>query len=155
MFGIEDFCFFVRDAVREIFEKSFLGKIGEAIALLNACPHRHGGELSRQSDEILPRIGCPRCDIDKRRDLRVDSRFANDGAAPGMGDQHGRSILQRQCAACGGDRIGERCQRILHRGDMQAGRLKARDDLGPAGAVRPRSVHQHHIARFRRLGGPR
>jgi hypothetical protein len=38
---------------------------------------------------------------------------------------------------------------------MHAGRLKARDDLGPAGAVCPRPMHQHHVARFHRLGGLR
>jgi hypothetical protein len=49
--------------------------------------------------------------------------------------------LQRQSAACRRDRICERGQRILHRGDLQARRLKARDNFGPARAVRPRSVY--------------
>src|SRR6267142_469350 len=59
LYGIEDFCFLVRDTVREIFEKGFFGNTGEAIVCLNACPNRHGGELSGQSDEIFPSIRCP------------------------------------------------------------------------------------------------
>ena len=56
-----------------------------------------------------------------------------------MGNQHGRAILQRQCAAC--------------RGDLQTRRLKQRDDLSPTGAVRPRSVDQHDVARLDRHRG--
>ncbi len=114
----------------------------------SACPHRHGGELSGQRDEILCRIGRPRRNVDEGGDFRIRSGFADDRTAPGMADHHGGSILQRQRAARRCDGVGERCQRILHRGHMQARRLKARDDLAPGGPVRPGTVHQHHIARL-------
>jgi hypothetical protein len=69
-----------------------------------------------------------------------------------MGNEHGRAILQRQCAACRSDRICDRGQRISHRGDLQARRLKAWDNFGPARAVRSRSVYQHNVARRDRRG---
>ena len=65
-----------------------------------------------------------------------------------MGDQHGRTILERQFAPGRSIGIGERGQRILHGGDVQAGGLKQRDHFGPAGAVRPCPVHQHDVARL-------
>jgi hypothetical protein len=69
-----------------------------------------------------------------------------------VGDQHGRTILLRQFTACRGVGIGKCCQRILHGRDFQAGSLKQRDDLSPAGAVRPGSVHQYDIFCFNRRG---
>lgn len=119
---------------------------------LNARPHRAGGKFSGERDEILPGVGGTRGNIDKRGDLGVDPRLAYDGAAPGVSDQHGRAILKRQCAARRGDGIVQRRQRILHGGNFQAGGLKQRDDFGPAGAVRPRPMYQHHVARFGRRG---
>ena len=76
---------------------------------------------------------------------RAGFRRYKDSAAPGMGNQHSWAILQRQCAAGRSDRICEGGQRILHRGDLQARGLKARDHFGPARAVRPRSVYQHNV----------
>ena len=107
---------------------SLLRNCGETVALLDARPHWPSRKRPREGDEIFPGIWCPRRDIDKRCDLGVDPYFAEDGATPRMGNQHGRAILRRQCAACRSDRICECGQRILPRGDLQARRLKARDN---------------------------
>ena len=153
LLGIEDHRLAARDAVREVFEERVLGKGGVAVVLLDPGPRRHGREFRREGDEILRRVGRPRRDIDQRRDLRIVARLADDGAGPGMPDQHGRPVLQRQGAARRGDGIGERGQRILHRRHMQPGRLQKRDDLAPAGPVGPGAVDEDDVAGLRGLAG--
>src|ERR1700674_3972361 len=107
LLGIKDLRLFARNTVREILEKCVFGKIGEALVFLDACPRRHGGEHSGQRDEILRRVGRPRRNVDEGGDLRIRSGFADDGTAPGMADQHGGSILQRQRAVRRCDGVGE------------------------------------------------
>ena len=92
--------------------------------LPDAGAHRPGREFSGERDKILARIRAARGDIDQRRYLRIGSGLADHRAAPGMRDQHGRAVLQRQRAAGRGDGIGKRRQRILHGGDLQPRRLQ-------------------------------
>jgi hypothetical protein len=72
-----------------------------------------------------------------------------------MAGQHGRAVLQRQGAACLGEGIGQRRQRILHCRHIQPGGLKPRNDLAPTGAIGPGAMDQHDVScldRYRRLG---
>ena len=100
--------------------------------LLHAGARGACRKLLRKRDEILARIRRARRDIDERRDLRVGADFADHGAAPGMRHQHRRAVLLRQHAACLGNGIFQRGQRILHGGDVKARRLKLWNDLRPA-----------------------
>ena len=149
---VKHFGLLAGDAVGERLQKSFLRDGGEAVMFLDSRPHRPDRKFSGKCHEVFSRVGCPRGDIDQRRDLGVGSDLAEDGAAPGMGSQHRRTILQRQYAACSGDRICQRVQRILYRGDLQPCGLQQRDHLGPTGAVGPGSVDQHNVACFDRRG---
>jgi len=89
------------------------------------------GNFPERATKSSPGVGCARGDIDERSDLRIHPRFADEGAAPGMSDQHGWTILQRQRTPGFGDGLGKRREGILDCRDMQAGRLKTRDDLAP------------------------
>ena len=63
-----------------------------------------------------------------------------------MTDQNRRAILPRQHTLGGRNRFGQRGQRVLHGGRVEAGRLQSRDHLGPARAVGEQSMHQHDVA---------
>jgi hypothetical protein len=66
---------------------------------------RSPGLTSDKAHEILPGIGRPRGHINKCGDLRIRPCFAQDSTAPGMSNQHGRTVLQRQHVACLGNRL--------------------------------------------------
>ncbi|MFK4535668.1 hypothetical protein ABIA00_003851 [Bradyrhizobium ottawaense] len=138
-------------AIGEIFQEGVFRKFCVAVALDDAGAHRAGRELLRQRDEILIRIGRTCGDINEAGDLRIGADLADHRAAPGMRDQHGRSVLLGQRALGGLDRVRKRRQRILHGRDMQARGLEDRDHLRPARAVGPGAMHQHDVLCFHRL----
>ena len=74
-----------------------------------------------------------------------------------MPDQNRRTILPREHALGRGYRFGQRCQRVLHRGDIEACCLQACDHLRPRRPVGEQSVHQDDVSgnRRRRCSGVR
>ena len=72
-----------------------------------------------------------------------------------MGDQHGRAVLLGERAPGRFHRVGQRRERVLHGGAMQAGGLKDRDHFGPTRAIGPGAVYQHDVLRLHGLRGLR
>jgi hypothetical protein len=78
------------------------------------------------------RIGRPRGNVDKGRNLGVDTDFGDNHAREGVTDQYGRTLLHGEDALRRRNGFLQRRQRVLHRSDLEALRLEPGDDLGPA-----------------------
>src|SRR5712671_6005924 len=85
-------------------------------------------------------------DVDKGRDFGINPGLADDCSCPGVAYEHRRPVLQRKDAACGGDVVRKRSQRVLHRSRIQASKLKTSNDFGPTGTVRICTMDQDDIA---------
>src|SRR2546429_8451296 len=111
-------------------------------------PARTGivGNFDESATKSSPASGA-RCHVDQRRDSWIIAYVADDRTAPRVRDQYGRSVLLGENAAGLRDGVGERGQRVLHRGHVQVRCLESRYHRGPARAVGPRSVYEDDIAR--------
>ena len=137
----------------EVFEEGVLLQADETIVLLGASAHGHGRVLGRQRDEVLARVRCPGCNVNQRADVRIDPGFTDHGAGVGVADQHGWAVLLIEHALGGGNVVGDRGQRVLHRRDVQADGLQPGDHVRPTRAIGPGTVHQHDVVGLDRRDG--
>ncbi|MNT19357.1 hypothetical protein D3C72_1546160 [compost metagenome] len=93
---------------------------------------------------VLPGIGCEGRDVDQAADLLVGAGLADDGAAPGMPDQHHVAVLVVQRALGSGHVVGQRGEGVLHHGDLDAFGLQQGNYPGPVGTVGEGAVDDHH-----------
>ncbi|MNK89182.1 hypothetical protein D3C87_1091820 [compost metagenome] len=90
-----------------------------------------------------------RGDIHQAADLLVGAGLTDYRTAPGVPDQDHVVALVVQDALGRRHVIGQRGQRVLHHGDLDAFSLQQRNDFGPVGAIGEGAVYDDH----RRLRG--
>ena len=91
---------------------------------------------------VLAHVGRECRHVDQRTHLVVVAGFGDDGATPGMADQHD---LARRCgdgSARGGDIVGKRSQRRFDGDGVNAPALQHGNDLVPARRIGERAVHE-------------
>jgi hypothetical protein len=78
---------------------------------------------------------------------RFGAERGHDLAAVGMAGHERRTALEAQDVAQAIDVVGERGQRELRRGDVEAVVLQALDDGAPTGSIRPGTMDEDEVRR--------
>src|SRR6516162_1645291 len=139
---------FRRHVGGEVAQKCFLTQPSPIVR-----PNYAGGGWRRripacERGVVLTRIGRARRDVNKGRNLGIDTSLGQDHAAERMRDQNCRPLLPCQNLPCCLDGRLQRRQRILHCRGLNTLCLQPCDDFGPARPVRKKAVYQDDIFRL-------
>jgi hypothetical protein len=104
------------DAISEVGQEGVLGEPPEAAGIDKPGVSRWCRELLGERGVVLAGVGGASRDVDHARNARVDSGLGDHGAREGMTGQDHRPVVQRQDTAGVRYVIGQRDQRVLHRG---------------------------------------
>jgi hypothetical protein len=103
------------------------------------------GEILRGSTQRFTSVRTKCGNVNQTGDLGMGACLADDGAAVGMSYENNRTVLRIDDPLGCGDVVREAAQWILHRDDMQSTLLEHGDDLCPAAAVRPGTMHEDDV----------